>query len=511
MQAAHMTFEKEALKLRTENKQLRQENALLKRFSEQWKQKAIRLEQKNKKLDRDVADLKKENAQMHLEQDKLKKQVESCLLVIEELRSMVFGRKKKKDGGGKKEAEEESNLQEDQSKKRKKADRAKESYRRSAPADEEVTDTVEDHIDHCPDCGGMLTALGTIIRYVEDMADLTQLARILKRVEKHIITTGYCKNCRKRKAAIPVAPQASTLGENVKKFITYLIVIMRQSFAQVSCLLMDIAGLGVSDGEIVASLDQYAQKLLAENARIAVRIRGAPGRHYDETGWRVQQGKHGNYCWASTPTEGEDTLFLMGKSRGRGVAEELRGEADDQAGITDDYAAYDNLFKYHQLCMSHPKRKLRDLKDSKVLTGEKKAACMETYAIFSSLYADLEKTLKSSFQKEVWLKKRAEYLERMKELAVSTDVDPDKLRKIKQALMEKAQLYFTCLLKPGIPADNNKAERKIRHVVLKRKSSQGSKSDKGAKTMSILCTTLLSCWWGKPKNFFVAYEQMLTA
>lgn len=58
-------------------------------------------------------------------------------------------------------------------------------------------------------------------------------------------------------------------------------------------------------------------------------------------------------------------------------------------------------------------------------------------------------------------------------------------------------------------ADNNKAERGLRHIVLKRKASCGSKTQKGADTMSILCSTLLSCWWSKPENFFTAYEQML--
>ena len=355
----------------------------------------------------------------------------------------------------------------------------------------------------------LLTDLKIIIRYIEDLQDLTQLATLLKRVEKYIITTGYCPNCGKRKVARDIAPQVCILGENVRKFITYLIIIMRQSFAQVRSFLQDTANLAVSEGEIVASLDEYASKLLPEEKRIRTRIRGAPGRHYDETGWPVQHGILGNYCWATTPTVGEDTLFFMGRSRGKGVAKELRGEEDDQAGITDDYAAYDNLFKYHQLCMSHPQRKLRDLHESKMVTGIRKTACTNSFTAFSQLYGELEATLQTPYQKEIWLLKREEYLKRLRKIAVITENDPEKLQKIKRTLTEKAELYFTCLLKPGIPADNNKEERKIRHIVLKRKISQGSKSDKGADTMSILCTTLLSAWWKKPKNFFVAYNQML--
>ena len=439
------------------------------------------------------------------------KQLESLTLLIEELRGMVFGKKKQKGESETKHQADETGKPDERKNQRKKADRSNESYRRRAPSEDEVTDVYTHTLRHCPDCGGLVTAIKTIIQYSEDLADLTQLARLLKRVEKHIITTGYCTRCKKRKSGFPINPQTTILGENTKKFISYLIVIMRQSFEQVRCFLKDTANISISDGEIVISLDQYADKLKPERERIRQRIRAAPGRHYDETIWKVQHGSFGNYGWATTPTEGEDTLFILGKSRGIGIAKQLRGEEDNQVGITDDYAAYDNLFTYHQLCMSHPHRKLRDLHESKVLTDERKTACTETFKAFSHLDKTLEETRKTVYQKEVWLKKRTEYINRLKEIAILTPNDPEKLQRIKRTLTEKAELYFTCLLTPGIPADNNKEERKMRHLVLKRNVSLGSKSDKGAETMSILCTALLSCWWKKPDNFFIAYEQILIA
>ena len=138
------------------------------------------------------------------------------------------------------------------------------------------------------------------------------------------------------------------------------------------------------------------------------------------------------------------------------------------------------------------------------------AACTASYQTFSHLYEDLEKILATDYQKDIWLQKREEYMKRLREISVLSEIDPQKLKTIKQSLAQNAEKYFTCLLKPCIPADNNKAERGLRHIVLKRKISYGSKSQKGADTMAILCSTLLSCWWNKPKNFFAAYNQMLT-
>lgn len=161
--------------------------------------------------------------------------------------------------------------------------------------------------------------------------------------------------------------------------------------------------------------------------------------------------------------------------------------------------------------MSHPQRKLRDLKNSGELTGVKQQACQQTYGVFSQLYKKPEVTLATVYDKTQWQKKKAEYIEELKIVAKVTGEEPQKLKKIKEGLLRNVEQYFTCLDQPGIPADNNKAERGVRHVVLKRKSSYGSKSQKGADTMGILCTTLLSAWWNRPANFFVAYDQMLTA
>ncbi|MEK7561223.1 MAG: transposase [Patescibacteria group bacterium] len=75
----------------------------------------------------------------------------------------------------------------------------------------------------------------------------------------------------------------------------------------------------------------------------------------------------------------------------------------------------------------------------------------------------------------------------------------------KEGLTKNLNAYFTCLLHEGIPPDNNKAERALRHLVLKHKISFGSCTQRGADTLSILASVLLSLWWRKPQNFFQEY------
>jgi len=514
MSAAHtkssfgMTFQEETLRLRAEGKQLRQAHAILTRKNDQLILKTLHLEKENLVLKKENLLLKQEQLLLLQKQQQMEKQIESLNLIVEELRVMVFGKKEKNDEGNN--SSDETNTNNGKSKKRKFANRSKDSYRRSAPNEEDVTATIKFTLTICPDCGTLLTHLKQIIRYVEDLVNLTEITKLLKRIEKHIIGSGYCPRCKGRKTAKEISPQVSILGENVRQFVCYLSIVMRLSFEQIKSFLKDTADFAISDGEITICLDAQAEKLTFEKDRLFAKVRGAPGRHYDETTWKVQSGGQGNYAWITRPTTGEETIFLMGRSRGKGNAEELCGNIDNQVGISDDYGAYDNLFKKHQLCMAHPQRKLRDLSESGNISGESKSSCVKSYKAFGSLYQDLRETLTTEYQKNLWLQKRNEYVSRLKEITILTDYDPQKLRTIKQSLLQNAEKYFTCLLQPGIPADNNKAERGLRHIVLKRKISYGSRSQKGADTMSILCSTLLSCWWNKPQNFFAAYNNMLS-
>ncbi|NCD07612.1 MAG: hypothetical protein EOL97_16000 [Spirochaetia bacterium] len=57
-----------------------------------------------------------------------------------------------------------------------------------------------------------------------------------------------------------------------------------------------------------------------------------------------------------------------------------------------------------------------------------------------------------------------------------------------------------------MPADNNKAERALRHLVLKRKVSNGSVNARTANFMSVNYSVLLSIYWKSPKQFFDIYK-----
>ena len=101
-------------------------------------------------------------------------------------------------------------------------------------------------------------------------------------------------------------------------------------------------------------------------------------------------------------------------------------------------------------------------------------------------------------------------VKRIEDISKINNGDIADFKKFKQTLFKNKHQYFTCLLFKDIPTTNNKAERSLRHLVLKRNSSFGSKTQKGAGAMSVLYSVLLSLWWKKPHNFFDEYSKLLS-
>jgi len=425
--------------------------------------------------------------------------IEKLKLRVEELERMVFGKRKKKN----KDVEQNK----DSSKRKDKKPRDPNTYRRPIPKDEDITETNDYPLGNCPDCGTPLENLKWIVRYQEDIKLFEQL---LKQVEKQRIQSGYCPHCQKRASSIPVSSQMVRLGDNVRQFICYCVVVLNLSFEKTKNLIKDLTDVSVSDGEISNILRKEAKRLLPQYHKLTANIRAGPASNYDETGWKVQKEEQGRYGWVMAGAKTTDTVFRLGQSRGRGNAEKLKGRAENQVAITDDYGAYKNTFKYHQLCWAHPIRKLRDLANSDQLSENKHQQCQKAYQALAELHQSLKDVLEQSFNAIERQGIRQEMIKRLLKIAKPCSNDPVKLQTIKQGLVKNQDKYFTCLMFKDVPTTNNKAERALRHLVLKRKSSFGSKTQKGAWAMSILCSVLLSLWWSKPDNFFKEYSTLLS-
>lgn len=438
-----------------------------------------------KQFKNDVIGLKIENK----EKDKT---IQTLKLQIEELQQMVFGKKKHKDFENKIDDEEPPKTPQK---------RSNESYKREQPKEGEITNRESSNINDCPECNTKLTKKKVIVWYEEDIVIPTKETNSLKTITEHTTETGYCSNCKKQHSLIPIPRAKVIFGKQIKLYICYLSILIRLSYEQIQTLLKTTYNIQISDGEIAKILEKEAIRFRPECEAIKERIRKQKGVHYDETGWKVQKNGFGNYTWGMTGTETNEAVFSCGKSRGKGNALDLQKDSKS-IGISDNYPAYNNMFNKHQLCWAHVHRKLRDLAYSSTLEEKTRLHCEKVFLNFKGLYRETQVTVDKNFNTEERKQVSILLLEKFDNITIPNFKDPKKLIAIKQSLIKNRNKYFTCVFNDGIPLDNNKAERILRHLVIKRKTSFGSKTRKGAETMSILASVFLSAFWTNRDNFF---------
>jgi FtsZ-binding cell division protein ZapB len=432
------------------------------------------LQTENKQLKAWIKELEKRD------HDKGEK-IEALSFQFEQIKNKIFGKK---------------HILERVSKKRDKKIRDIFSYRRPVPT--HITNIEYHPIEKCIHCQQALRNKSTKVFFEEDIP-----LPIQKSVIKHEVEIGYCTVCKRHSSGVHIPSKKAVLGEHVKKYVCVLSIANRLSHTQIKEHLNDVFDVSVSMGEIGNILEQEANNLRPEYEYLKTRVVRGIATHYDETGWKVQKEEDGKYGWVATSAENNDTVFMLGKNRGKGNIEDI-GRA--RLGITDDYGAYKNAFEEHQLCWAHPQRKLRDLVESIEITEEKREYCKQTYEQFSRLYENIRKKIGSEISP--YLKNRFQNL--FNQLSESNVLDPTPLGRIKKSLRKNTEQYFTFLKYPGIPVDNNKAERSLRHLVIKRKISLGSKTQKGAETTSILASVIMSLKWNNPQDWFQEYLKLGT-
>ncbi len=439
--------------------------------------------------------------------------LEDVLLRLAELEEMIFGKKKDKKDNDKDDDKKDNNGSGNSDKPK----RDKSSYTRPAPSEDDVTDNEEYNIDDCPDCGTKLAKKEFVIRYIEDIQlacagalDKKGKVKKTKKVIKQKIEKGYCSKCKKWHSAFLISSKITRAGPDVKMFVSYSINILRLSCEQTKNILLDLYNFHISDGEIANILENAAQALKPELARLKQRILRAKSAHLDETGWRTQGEK--NYNWVMASGDTEEAVFLIGKNRGKWHAEQLLNGYTG-VRVTDCYPAYKNLDGEQAVCWSHIIRKSRDLKNNVNLREDKKEFVKNIHNGISELFGKVAEIHKTKFNKSERMEALPE-LENdldgvIKEVMDNPRQSVKKLTDLAKLMKNYKKQLFTCIAREGVDTTNNKAERKLRHIVLKRKNCFGTKTEKGNRIMEVNMSVLLSLWWNNRDQFFPKFRELM--
>lgn len=362
------------------------------------------------------------------------------------------------------------------------------------------TAQVDHVVDTCPDCGVTLQG-----GWVQRTREVVELPPVPVHVIEHRFLARTCPQCRKRWVARPelggVVAGKQRLGVGVVSLVTTLRQVGRLPIGTIQWLLATVYQLHLSHGGIIALLHGVAQRAKPAVAAIREQVRASPVVHADETGWR-EDGKNG-YVWTfSTPHQ----RYFVRRGRDKGVVDEVLGPDFQGVLVTDFYAAYNHYAGLHQRCWSHLLREIHSLRQ---LYPDDVGLAQWA----SAVHGLFERGKAAAACADLRQRQRAQRQLSQELLAVCQPFLDDPVA-VQRRLCKRVERFLTELLTfvadPAVPADNNPAERSLRHLVTCRKISGGTRSPHGSDTAMTLAS-LFGTWTAQGLNPLVACRQLLTS
>jgi len=350
----------------------------------------------------------------------------------------------------------------------------------------------------CPHCGAPLAG-GAVKRRRE----VIEIAAQPVVVTEHVALERCCPDCHRRVTptmaldGLVVGRSRLGVGVGVLSLIALLREELRLPIAAIQRYLGSVHTLRLSVGGIVGALRQVAQAGQAEYDRTLAAIRASPVIHADETGWR-EDGTNG-YSWTfSTPTA---CVYTHG-GRGKGMVDDTLAGAIGTL-VTDFYAAYDHYPGVQQKCWAHLWRDIQDLERQHPVDDRLAAWVSEV----ATIYRDA--TGFSHPDERTRMAQRRRLGERLREAChpfLNDETAPQAL--LCRRIEKYRHSLFTFVVDPAVPPTNNAAERSLRHLVVSRKISGGTRSAQGTHTKLTLAS-LFTTWRLRGIDPFLACQQML--
>lgn len=364
-----------------------------------------------------------------------------------------------------------------------------------------ITQVVEHHPTHCARCDSDLQdrAPGAChqAHFVLDLCDLGEARVGLELTQtKHAYHERDCGCGHSTRAEPGHTPSDETwgvalserhlVGPRLLSFICALSTRMRLSRRRIQEFLRDWLGLELAIATINQCLHEAARALEpVVEEQLLQQARDSGLLHADETSW-FEAGK---LVWLWVFTTATTTVFTIG-ARSKAVLTRMLGPLFNGWLMSDGYWAYrdyDNRLR----CLAHVQRKARGLEESlnrqARAFGEAVNGCLK--AVMDSVYAAREGPPPMDLRQQ-----HAEQLNALWCLCLEQfDAAHEKTRALARELLNDFDTFWVTLDHPELPLTNNEAERALRHWVIARRISQGTRTAQGSRTVAILASVIETC------------------
>jgi len=214
-------------------------------------------------------------------------------------------------------------------------------------------------------------------------------------------------------------------------------------------------------------------------------VRQAELVYADETGWK----EHGRPLWLWVFTCATASLFVVGR-RTREVVVRVLGEQFAHWLMSDGYGVY-RQYDWRLRCLAHLIRKARGLEQSLDAEahrfGEKTLQLLETLmaAVYAAREGPPEVPLRQQYGTVL--------LEFLACCERHGETKHEKTRALARELLNDWDTFWVVLDYPWLPLTNNEAERALRHWVIARRISYGTRTAQGSRAFELTISVIETC------------------
>jgi hypothetical protein len=394
------------------------------------------------------------------------------------------------------------------------------SYR---PEPAQIDARVDVPIACCLECEAPVCNVRPIRQVIEEIPPITP------QVVELTTYRGDCDRCGTVETTHPLKTTSATgaAGTGLGPRAQALALTLREhhglTMRRVCKILQDGFGLRLTAGGLAQLEQRCAERLEAEEKRLIAAARTAEVQHVDETSWWVahpegvgsketvrseaQGSKPLQWLWVFA--DEEQTLYRVDPRRRREVVHEVLGSDFPGVLVSDCLNIYDEATPVQHKCYAHHLKAIsRAQADYTAQTGASSDYLAAVRAMLKGAQAlksvqedlDAETTDAPAMPPSVFEARRSaleatadRLLQRTRADSLTEDSLTEVEDKIRRRLKKQRDHLFTFLEVEAVTATNNRAERRLRPAVIRRKLSSGNRTPQGAQAFERIASVVQTC------------------
>jgi len=377
-------------------------------------------------------------------------------------------------------------------------------HQRTAFLPDELDGAWDYTLSVCPDCDGKLDSSDKAPKVVQQIEIVEKPIRI----DEHRGLAHWCRTCQKiHYAPLPTdVEKGQLLGPRLTTLVAYMKGACHCSFSTIRRFFRDVLQVRISRGQLAKTIAKVTVSMKSAYAELVAALPTQPYVRSDETGHKENGKRYWTWCFRTDLF----TLFWIDRSRGSQVLYEVLGADFDGVLSCDYFSAYrkymGELDLRVQFCLAHL---IRDLKYLTTLSDKPTQAYGQRLLdavreMFRTLHRRDELT-EQTVERRLVIARETILAKATKRVPASREA-----KNMATRFRKHGDAFFEFITTPGVDPTNNLAEQAIRFVVIDRRITQGTRSEKGRDWSECIWTAIATCQQSG-RNLMQFMEQSLRA